>query len=230
MSLYELVLDGRYQNQQIINRFNYISSGSPGGVSGSFALAKTLGFDEDGYDIPGLDDTFIHTMALLQTSLFTYVEAIVKNPYDVTDFFTMQISPPLAGIDTVNTGMSPTSAVGFRTNRVRQDIARGTKRIAGVVETGFTTGGVLESAYLALAENLADAMSANLVSTLSGGSITFTPCVCKKEKYHPTGKTTWAYRYFPTESEQLENVASGIIWTPYDRQRTQTSRQVGRGS
>jgi hypothetical protein len=44
MPLYEVVLEQRYYNQQVVNRWNYVGSGTPASVTGSFALLSALGF------------------------------------------------------------------------------------------------------------------------------------------------------------------------------------------
>ena len=64
-----------------------------------------------------------------------------------------------------------------------------------------------------------------------GNTLTFTPIVCKKQKYAvpDSDPVRYAYRYFPTEAEQMDEIAEGVTWQAYTQTRSQTSRQYGRG-
>jgi hypothetical protein len=71
-------------------------------------------------------------------------------------------------------------------------------------------------------------MSATLTYDDEGNTLSFQPCVVGREwREGNTGK--FAYRYYETESEQLENVATSVTWQPYSTVRTQVYRQYGRG-
>jgi len=218
---------GTYFNQQIVNRFNYVSSGVPAAVLGSFALMKAFGAIPDNAIYPAAAP-FAKIMQYLSTSLsITTVTARAAADYDPTDFYERPFVTPYTGA-AGGDGMSPAVAYGYRTNRVRLDIDRGTKRFAGVPETAVLGGGVIGAAFFAELVLTANALSAVLSYDDEGNTITFSPCVVSKEEYvTPRGKR--AYRYYPTLSEQLEHVALGIQWQPYANVRTQTSRQYGRG-
>jgi len=111
---------------------------------------------------------------------------------------------------------------------VRLDIDRGTKRFVGVPETAVLSGGVIGAAFYAELVQTAEAMSAILSYNDEGNTVTFAPCIVHKEEYTtPRGRK--AYRYYPALSEQLSNIATGIVWQPYTTVRTQNSRQYGRG-
>lgn len=229
--LYEVVFDQRYFGQQVINRFNYVSSGTPAVVSASFALVTAMGWGGgDGYSIPDLGITFQEQWRVPQVAALTYVEIICKAIYDVTDFYTLPLVPPMTGLDVAAAGMSPTTAMGWRSNRVRSDIGRGMKRMAGISEASVAPGGVLESGALGWANQVVIALTSPLIYDDEGNIITFTPCIVKKQKYTPVGSTKPAYRYFPDEAEQMENLAQGISWQPYTQVRTQSSRQYGHGA
>jgi len=225
--LYEITMFGRYFNQQTVNRFNYVSTGEPAAVLGSFALMKAFGAIPDNGVYPA-GSPFVKIMQYLSTALvINTVTARAAAEYDPTDFYERPFVTPYPGV-AGGDGMSPAVAYGYRTNRVRLDIDRGTKRFAGVPETAVSSGGVIGGAFLAELVLTANAMSAVLSYDDEGNTITFSPCVVSKDEYvTPSGKR--AYRYYPTLAEQMEHVALGITWQPYDTVRTQTSRQYGRG-
>lgn len=225
--LFELTMFGRYFGQQIINRWNYISSGTPAAVLPSFALVAAFG----AINVDGVDplETLIYKIRLGLVSAFT-IETVVARAaalYDPTDFYERPFVTPLAGIVS-GEGLSPMSAVGYRTNRVRLDIDRGTKRFPGVPEAYTETGGIIASGSLGYYTDVADLMTAPLVYNDEGAALSFAPCIVSKESYvTPSGKT--AYKYYDTLVEQMEHVATSIIWQPYTNVRSQTSRQYGRG-
>lgn len=227
--IYELTLVGRYFDQQIINRFNYVSEGVGAGERGAFPLVSAFGC------IPGqvsgqYPDTgiFFQMLSFVSTSMI-WDEVVVKALYDVLDFYTLPFIPPATGTEGLTPGLSPAIAYGFRTSRVRQDVDRGTKRLAGVVEGAVEAGGVINGTYLASMNELATRMGATLTYNDEGNTITFIPCILKKQKYTtPSGRS--AYRQYPTLAEQEQNLATGFLWQPYNTTRTQTSRQYGRGA
>jgi len=234
MAVMELVIEGRYKEQQIINRFNYVASGSPAAVTNSFALVSAFGAIWDtGAVPPGYPPTA--PFALLRTILhtaFTFVQISAFDVYSVTDFYQLPFLSNNAGT-TGGEGASPALAYGYRTNVVRRDIRRGRKALRGVSETAVGEGGIISGA---LQPNLA-AFAVRMSNTLSyddeGNTITFAPVVVSKQKYDPdTGlpsPTGRAYRYYPTEAEQLQNVAQGVQWSLVPSIRTQRSSQYDNG-
>lgn len=222
--LYELVMRSTYFGQQIINRFNYVMTGTPAAVSGSFALQYAFfggsGAAPSAGSIVGqLIDVVVNDWSL------TEIES--RAVYSATDFYTRPFITPVVGEQT-GKALSPITAYGLRTNRVRSDIARGTKRFVGVTEAGVNEGGTI-GGILGAVQEVATAMSAILTYDDEGNTLSFSPCVVQKEKYTaPSGKP--AYRYYPTLAEQLDHVALGIQWEAYPQVRSQVSRQYGRGS
>lgn len=226
--LYEVVLRQEYYSQTIINRFNYVGAGVPAAVSGSFALIAALGFIPDNSIYPAAGFFNILRGQLATTLRFVSVDA--RAIYDVVDFYERPFVSNLFGVR-AGEPMAPFMSYGFRTNRVRQDIGRGTKRFAGTVETQVGAGGNIETGMVSQLQELADVMSDVLTYDDEGNTLTFSPCIVKKEKYHPpTSPTNWAYRYWANEATQMADVALGIAWDPYITVRSQTSRQYGRGS
>jgi hypothetical protein len=119
-------------------------------------------------------------------------------------------------------------SVGFRTNRVRSDIARGTKRVGGISEASVGDGGEITGGYLTNVIAAADTMSETLEYVDGANTLTFIPVVVSKQEYTTTSGRI-AYRYYPTFAEQDDHIASGVTWEPYTQVRSQTSRQYGRG-
>lgn len=227
--IYEATLFTSYYGQSCINRWNYLRTGTPAVVTGSFALLSAMGGIP-----PTLTPTQFPTGTMLRiiqqqiVNQVTFVALTVKAIYDVTDFYELPWVPALTGANATQ-GLSPVMGYGFRTSRVRTDIRRGTKRIVGVDEGQTDGGGVLNSGGAAAAAAIADAMTVTLEYTDEGNTLSFAPIVVKKEPYIPSGSTQTAYRYYPTLAEQMDFIATGILWQPYPSVRSQTSRQYGRG-
>lgn len=228
MALYEVVLQQVYDGQECINRWNYVGSGTPAAVSPSFALLSAMGFIAGESDVFPTGTLFAQ-LRNLQGETLVYNEVIALNVYDPSDFYTTGFPSGTAGNDSTGGGAAPILAAGFRTNLVRRDIARGTKRFAGVVNGNIGAHGVLNTGYVAIMEAFTPYMDAVLTYDDEGNTLSFSPCVVKKLKYTtPSGKK--AYKYYPTYTEQIALVAQGIHWETYNQIRSQTSRQVGKGS
>lgn len=225
--LYEVTLESQYFDQQIINRWNYLSSGSPVGVTGSFALLTAMGLIPASGSFPAI--TVGSRIQELQVSNVIYVSALCKALYDdPTDFYDAGYPSGVIGHGGGISPSSPTMAFGFKTNRVRTDIARGTKRLVGVDESTVGDGGIFSEGTLGAMDNIAAAMSADLSYTDGGSSLTFKPCILGKKKITHTDAPT-EYKLYPTLSEQLDHIAVGIVWQSYRAVRTQVSRQYGHG-
>lgn len=226
--LYEVVLEQRFFNQQCINRWNYTSSGVASDIVNSLALITAMGFvpDEEGDYPPTL---IFSKLGLLQANEVEYIQVSARAIYDVTDFYSLAFPPNTHGSAGAGNAVSPADAYGLRTNRIRQDIARGTKRFVGVSEGAVGNGGVLNSAGQSLLDDLAVQMSAAVVYPFTDSEVVFTPVIVSKEKYEtPSGR--YAYRYYPTLAQQQLHLAENPTWEIYTTTRTQTSRQYGRGS
>lgn len=227
MVLMEAALRTELFGQECINRWNYVGSGTPAAVSMSFALANAMGL------VRGLvspfypADGFMTRLSPLLGTDLIFRELIVKDIYSVTDFYTTPYVNGEVGTGG-STGSSPINAFGFRTNRVRSDIARGTKRLPGVTNEAVADGGTFVGGVTTLMNDVALLFGETLTYDDDGNTITFTPCVVSKEEYTtPSGKK--AYRYYSTLSAQMAKVAQGIAWEPYTQVRGQASRQYGKG-
>lgn len=230
--LLELVLTATYDNQEIINRFNYLASGTPGEDNAAAALVQAFGCIWDGTEYPtGLP---FNDILLLQNPNVVYSFASARDVYDPLDFEEVPFVNPAIGKDTGSgSAESPFLAFGLRTNRTRLDIRRGTKRFVGVGESSAGAYGALVSGAVSNLNTVAAALTSVLTQTLDANSFTFAPCIAGKQRYNPsTGLPDpdgTAYRYYPVEADQLAKLATGITWEVYTDVRTQNSRKIGKG-
>lgn len=227
--IYEVTLTEEYFGQTCVNRWNYLSTGTPVGITGAAALLRALGFIDTagilpsgtlGGSLQGYFPSDVKFLGVLS-------KAIREAP---TDFFDYAYPAGTDGAVASSGTSSPTQAYGFFTSRVRTDVARGTKRLVGVLEENVGLGGEITDAFKTTLNGIASLMNATVNYTDDGNSLTFAPIICGKEKYTVPVSGKDAYRYWPTISEQLEHTAQGIVWTPYAHVRTQVSRQYKHGA
>lgn len=234
MAVLEVTLSGTYFEQLTINRWNYISTGTPSSVSLSFALASAFGALYDQIAVPSgyPAATPLAEIANITSDHWDWEQVTVLNPYDPEDFYQTPFVVPYGG-KLAGEAQSPIAAWGFRTNQVRRDVARGTKRFPGVLESWTGTGGIVETSQISLLNAVADAMSGILTYDDEGNTISFSPAVCGKFHYDPNPSIPTAnhraYRYWATEAQQLLHTATGVLWQRYDSVRSQVSRQYGKG-
>jgi len=228
--LYEAAVIGTVTGQEYVSRWNYRSDGDDVPSKNSFGLATAMGFIATSGSF--IADTIASTLQASSSPDVIWNQIIVRAIYDPVDFVDIPFVPAATGTQNSGDKTAPFLAFGFRTNRVRADIGRGYKRFAGLTEGVMDAGGAVSSAFLAGMVVLAGLMSDTLSFTESSLTVTFTPVVVKKFRYTaPSGKP--AYRYYTTdeggETVQMENLASGVTWEPYDHVRSQVSRQYGKG-
>lgn len=234
-TLFEVTLSGTYFNQQIINRWNYVSSGDPGTVIRSFGLLTAFGANPVANIYPAAAP--LGKISAMCALGFNFQQLTVLAVYDPTDFLQVPFTPDYGGANVDDSPMSPVMAWGFRTNQVRRDVRRATKRFPGVPEEDVSAGGEIEVTKYGLMDAVATAMSDTLTYDLGGASLSFIPAVCAKQRYNPVthlaSPTGSAYRYYPEadggETEQLAHTAQGVTWDKYTQVRSQVSRQYGRG-
>jgi len=225
----EIVTVGVYQQQEIVNRWNYIAASDAGAVSNSLLLAQGFGATID--QVPPVNTNIIGKWLETVSSLFTLTEVNVRDVYSPTDFYAAPMIPPAPGA-LAGEAQAPFVAFGFRTNRVRADIRRGQKRFVGVRESDMESGGGVVAGVLTNLNALGVMMTNDIVVVEGATTHTFSPCVVGREKYTVPGTTPprYAYRYYEDEAEQLTFIALGMQWTPYTTVRSQVSRQYGHGS
>lgn len=223
MAIYEVLLRSAFRQQVCINRWNYVSTGDPGNVSPSFGLATVFGLAE-----PSIPNTVFAAIKALVSVGTSFLDFQVANLYDPTDFYVSPFFVTQNGAQ-VGQSMSPVLAIGYRTNRVRADIHRGTKRFVGVPEDKVNDGGVLDTTYVTGPVALvAEKMSEQLTYAGGTSNLVFTPAVLSREEYE-TPRGNRAYRKYADPTVQLEHTAIGVLWERYTEVRSQTSRQYGRG-
>lgn len=230
MPLYEITLEQTYFGQQVINRWNYQSGAVPAGQSGAFLAVVAMGAIADDDTAPFAETTVLGQIKGIQTLDAVFVQIVAKNLYSVTDFYTYAFPPNTVGNNNTGQSLSPAMAFGFTSDRTRSDIRRAQKRLCGVGENYVDGGGVIPALMMTAVQAVGDVMANPNTVNLDGVTTVFTPFVFGREKYHPEGKTTWAYRYYETEAEQLLHMAKINAFTAKPNVRTQTSRQYGRGS
>lgn len=228
VAILEAVINQSYAGQLAVNRFHYVSSGTPASVSLSFALLSAMGFIPDP---PGATTFTPYTLAdafeNVQNEGVRYLSSYARDLYSVTDFYEVPYPQIITG-DRSGEATSPVLAVGFYSSRVRTDIRRGMKRFVGVSETDVGANGLWAAGFEASLVYMADLLSATLTYDDEGNTITFVPAILGLQEYTtPSGKR--AYRPYPTEATQLAHVAQGVTWSAYAQVRTQVSRQYGRG-
>ena len=227
--LYEIVVTSRYADQLVVNRWNYNRITDPAVVSGSFALASAFGAVVTN-ELELVDTTVFGKLCLgIWNTGYELVQTLVRSVYDVVDFYD---NPYLAGFTGQVAAADPAApilAYGVRSSRTRSDIGRGQKRFAGAAEDFIGDYGVLDAPILTELTELCTLMGATITFDDDGTDVNFVPVIVKKEMYtEPPAKK--AYRYYETELLQQAQLATGIVWSPYDRIRSQTSRQVGHGA
>lgn len=225
--LYEVTLVGSYNGVvELVTRWNYRGDVNLVAGGDAAALVSAMGLEPTAGTFPV--GTIGAAMQALANTIVTWRQVLSRNVYDPTDFIDLPYSPVAQGTSTGEC-LSPINAFGLRSNRTRLDIGRGYKRFPGVSEAASGGGGILVSGTLTALDALAALMTDTLTFTDGSLTDTFLPVVVQKQKYTtPSGKD--AYRYYPTESEQLTKLAVGVTWESYDRVRSQVSRQYGRGA
>jgi len=229
MAILELVVNQAYFNQLVVNRYHFVSSGTPAAVSLSFGLISAAGYIGASGSPPAfVADTLAGRVQGIQASQLTYVSAFARDLYSVTDFYERPYITPVPG-GLTGSGATPAVSLGFKGSRIRTDIRRGMKRYAGVREEDMDAGGVVASAIQTALGLVADLLGEVLEYDDDGNTLSYTPVVLGLEKYTtPSGHS--AYRPYATEAAQLDHVAAGGTWSPYTTVRTQVSRQYGRGA
>lgn len=224
MALYELKVFQEYFGQKCVTVFNYVGTGVPASVTGSYALVAALGFIPA--DPPPGDNFFTAWQDRVSDGVI-FREVICKNIYDDDDFYVTPFPANTIGVIT-GTASSPMTAFGFQTTRVKQSIRRGNKRFVGVTEEHLVAGGIIDPANVANFTFWADRLSETQPYDDAGNALSFSPAIVSKEKYvTPSGKT--AYKYYSTEVQQLARIAQGMSYFYIEAIRSQTSRQYGRG-
>jgi hypothetical protein len=229
MAILEAVLTQEMAGQLVVNRFHYVSTGTPAAVTLSFGLLTAMGFLNSRMTGATFElNTLAAQIQNAQAQSVVFKSMAVRDLYSVTDFYETAYTSNIIG-QVSGDAMSPAVAIGFYSNRVRTDVRRGQKRFAGVPESSVSNNGMIASTALTQLNGFAYFLGLPLEYDDEGNTITYSPAVLSFEEYTtPSGKR--AYRKYATASAQLEHTALGILYTLHNSVRTQTSRQYGRGA
>lgn len=223
--LFEVILRQRYDGKNVINRWHYSGAGTPAAVQMSYALTYAFGGIVTPITNAFRADTVMLALYGVQHSTLQYLELQVQAMYDVADFFVVPFPPTQAG-SLGGTPMSSFAAYALQSNRLRTDIHRGNKRLAGVSETYVGTNGVIESAMATALEGVAERMSAILEYDDEGNTLSFTPVVLGFEKHDPDeDHEDYWYSKWPTNAAQLSHAAVGVTWSSKAFMTTQNTRK-----
>lgn len=224
--LYEVVLQGTYAGQEIVNRWNYLGTGDDAVAIPAVGLITELGAAATGAEF-GTGSLF-RVVQSVQSSDLSYHQCLCRSIYVPTDFVDVPFPTPKPGDITTSQGLAPFVAFGFRSNRVRTDIGRGYKRFAGVAESFVDALGVVSSDLLSVMTTIAGLLGDTLSHTFGSNVWNFVPTIVGKEKIVSPPDPV-KYRYYTTEILQADHLATGISWEPYTDVRSQVSRQYGKG-
>lgn len=247
MPILELTISVVANGQELLNRWNYVVTGGSVPVIPSFsnALITALGYRSwiqgDGEYTLNEGLNFANAYRQFLCSPYRIVGVVVSNLYDTFDFDTYVPDPQVEGVgargtsDVASLTNNPTPTwltVGYTSNRTRQDIRAGQKRISGLTEFDVQSWGRINAEAL---NGFVRALGVEMSRILDlGGGWLALPAVLSREKYailndvgEPSGR--YAYRPYPSEESQLANSMYPVTWTAKPFARSQVSRQVGRG-
>lgn len=224
MPLYEVTVRGSLYGQSTVNVFSYAVPDVLLATPTAAELLALLGFVPIGDPAELPTDTLFAAWRALVSVDVNFLSAEARELYSLTDFFEVAYSPAEVG-GQANSAFSPFVAFGLFSNRVRTDIRRGFKRLAGVTEAQVDAGGVLASG----AETDLALVATRMSAMLAGAAADYFPAVISREKItdEVTGKVT--YQLYDDPAVQYDHTAVGVTYAGYENVRSQTSRQYGRG-
>lgn len=231
--LYQVILKGSYQNQLIINAPTFISSNETPATASAVGLARALGHPNTIPTAPQ-PDTFLEAFLAAQTTIYHLDEIMIRNLYDVNDFYTAALSGTgwAGDITVTDNGAISFLASKLQTNRVRQDIGRGSMALTPMSEQNYAADGSLIGGTLALLQAVCDRLNEPPSFTEGSDATDFIPCVISKEKrpVPNSNPVREAYYYYKDPLVQLDHVAVGVTWMVKDRATSQVSRKIGKGA
>jgi hypothetical protein len=230
MGLLECVMVGEIAGQETVNRWNYLFSGTAATNGFSFGLANAMGFILSGSPlVPPPGTIFFEIIAAISAG-WSASEVIIRDVYNPLDFVDIPYIPLYPATNGGTPVLSPFTSYGFKTNRTRLDIRRGTKRLAGVTAADVDDDGVVNSTQLARLVTLAGYMSDTLSFVDGGNTANYEPCIVQKEVTVDTDGKKHVHYYGTLAAQVPDHVMTGVTWTPYPDVRSQVSRQYGKGS
>ena len=188
--MFEVTIQGTYLAQQIINRLTFVSDNDLASTATAFSLTRALGLQAS-VGLGPLTASAFHRFLQCQTDLYQITQLIVRNLFGPTDFYTAAIAGALwqgeivAGAD----GDKPFVAAKIKTNRVNQDIRRGSLALTPPTEEMSDAAGVITAGYLTTLNNLCIALNAPPSWTDGTDTTQFLPAVLQKDEYEVPNRT-----------------------------------------
>lgn len=232
---YEVTIQGSTQGQQIVNRLNFFTASEEITVATALGLAVALGVNPVNVLLGPESDSVLFHYLTLQTNQLQLSQLMIRNIYQVTDFYTVPLAGAgWAGYQTLGAGENlPFVAMKFVTSRTRLDIKAGSLALTAPGESIVDPQGVITSGpFLAAMQDFCDALNAPPFYNVGDNTAEFLPSVFSKQKYEvpDSDPVRYAYRYWPTQSEQSDHSAINVTWSLRDRVTSQTSRRWGKGA
>lgn len=238
MSLYEATVTGSIGGELAIWRSTWDMTSTPaGGNLPAYRLLQALGFDETGPDIPAGDSVF-QAFASCATGQCLITSLFARNLYDPLDFYEVPLIDAWGGGQSGGNYMPPFVNAQWRSSRTNLDVRRGHISTWGIQEANVDDNSNVTGADLTTPmDNFAERMSAEVTHTIGLQTYGFRSCILSKERYQVAGTGTdpvtnparFAYRYYPTETEQRAHAAFNVTWAPMGKVSSRMSRKLGRG-
>lgn len=189
--IYQLKDFQRHGGQEVSDVYTYRQIGGGGGAEELVAAYVAQALPE---------------IITVQNNNLTHVQIEAQNIADVLDFFTLPLTPPVAGADTGNY-FATFAAWGFKKPRNRTDIRNGSFRIAGVTSSLVADGSPTAGALAEL-----NALAESLGTDLLGD-----------------GDDKWQFGYMALPSGLMARIFIPTPTLAFTRLTTQNSRKVGVG-
>lgn len=233
MAMFQVILKGLYQAQMIINGLGFVSANDDPATATAIGLTRALGYVPTVPNAPATD-TFLEAYLAAQTDAFQLQEIMVRNLFGATDFYTAALSGTGWAGDIVAGADADMSFVAqkLQTNRVNQDIGRGSLALTPTTEESTTPDGFLNAPSIARLQLVCDRLNEPPSFTEAGSVTDFIPTVFQKERrpVPDSNPVRHAYYFYDDPADQLAHAAVGVTWFPKDRVSSQVSRRWGKGA
>jgi len=236
--LYEVVVSGTVNGQQAIQKTNWeFLSPGPLASQPAYRLLQAMGFDESDPTTP-LGDSILEAFVLSNTGYSIVTNLFSRNLFDPLDFIDIPLATGWVGGQAGGSYTPSFNAAQWRSSRTNANIRRAHTSTWGLreadVDDSANITGVNLIAYM---DDWAARMSLELDFVVGVYSHRYRNCLCSQERYMVPGTGTdaitnparWAYAYYETESEQMENTAFNLTWSRMTKATSRVSRKIGKG-
>lgn len=212
--VYELICEQLYGTSTVLNVFFYEQI--------------SIVLPAEGFTIGGLlaeqwDEQVGSVIRTIQNQDVTHVEVRARNLFDATDAGVYPVSE--TGLVGTSNGMGPFVAMAFSLKGANPAVKNGAKRFVGVDESGQTDGIMVQPEMIAGAEDVAEALAANVTAGDVIPTDTWAPTIVQRVRSGSPG----AYEYRLPENvgeTVLSRIASALFNIVLS---SQVSRKYGRG-